>query len=132
MSGKNQVILVGNLGKDAETRGAEGKVVALSLATSSSRKVGNEWQSETEWHHVVCFGKAAEAAKRFKKGDQIFAEGKLQTRQWQDQQSGQTKSRTQVTAFLVYKIDAMKVTTEVDTYAPPEEAVDDIDDDIPF
>lgn len=88
--GVNKVILLGNLGQDPEVRyGQSGKiVVSLSLATSERWQDKNSQQQErTEWHRVVLFGKIAEvAAEYLKKGQQVYFEGKLQTRKWQDQQ----------------------------------------------
>lgn len=88
--GVNKVILLGNLGQDPEVRYSQsGKiVVSLSLATSERWQDKNSQQQErTEWHRVVLFGKIAEvAAEYLKKGQQVYFEGKLQTRKWQDQQ----------------------------------------------
>ncbi|ALS97018.1 single-stranded DNA-binding protein [Lacimicrobium alkaliphilum] len=97
--GINKVILVGNLGQDPEVRyTANGKAVAnLSLATSESWKdQSGQIQEKTEWHRVVLFGKLAEIAGEYlRKGSQIYVEGKLQTRKWQDQQ-GQDKYTTEI------------------------------------
>ncbi|GGD61565.1 single-stranded DNA-binding protein [Lacimicrobium alkaliphilum] len=97
--GINKVILVGNLGQDPEVRyTANGKAVAnLSIATSESWKdQSGQIQEKTEWHKVVLFGKLAEIAGEYlRKGSQIYVEGKLQTRKWQDQQ-GQDKYTTEI------------------------------------
>ena len=97
--GVNKVILVGNLGKDPEVRYTpNGKAVAnLTLATSESWKdQSGQIQEKTEWHRVSMFGKLAEIAGEYlKKGSQVYIEGKLQTRKWQDQQ-GQDRYTTEV------------------------------------
>ena len=95
----NKCILVGNLGQDPEIRTtASGTAVGnLRLATSDRRKDrdGN-WTDHTEWHTVVCFGKTAENAGRFlKKGRQVYVEGRLQTRKWQDKE-GRDRWSTEV------------------------------------
>jgi single-strand DNA-binding protein len=101
MRGVNKVILVGTLGRDPEVRyAANGNAIAnLSIATSeqwNDRSTG-EKQERTEWHRVVIFGKLAEIAQQYlTKGSQVYLEGKLQTRKWQDQASGQDKYSTEV------------------------------------
>ena len=98
--GINKVILVGNLGQDPEVRYMpNGNAVAnFSIATSESwkDKQTGENRDRTEWHRVVVFGKLAEIAGEYiKKGTQVYLEGKLQTRKWQDQ-SGQDRYTTEV------------------------------------
>ncbi|RDX35730.1 single-stranded DNA-binding protein [Kangiella sp. HD9-110m-PIT-SAG07] len=98
--GVNKVILVGNLGKDPEIRyTADGRAIAnITVATSETWKDKNsgQQQEKTEWHRVVIFGKLAEIAGEYlRKGSQVYFEGKLQTRKWQDQ-SGQDKYTTEV------------------------------------
>jgi single-strand DNA-binding protein len=89
--GINKVILVGNLGADPETRAMpSGSTVAnLRIATSESwrDKQSGEQQERTEWHRVVLFGRLGEvAAEYLKKGSQVYIEGSLRTRKWQDKQ----------------------------------------------
>lgn len=98
--GVNKVILVGNLGQDPEIRyqPSGGAVANLSIATSESwrDKQTGENKEQTEWHRVVLFGKLAEVAGEYlRKGSQVYIEGKLRTRKWQDQ-SGQDKYTTEV------------------------------------
>ncbi|WFQ79382.1 single-stranded DNA-binding protein [Xenorhabdus sp. SF857] len=98
--GINKVILVGNLGQDPEIRylPTGGTVATLSLATSENwrDKQTGELREKTEWHRVVIFGKLAEiAAEYLQKGAQVYIEGSLQTRKWQDQQ-GQDRYSTEV------------------------------------
>lgn len=83
----NKVILVGFVGKDPEVRQVgESKVANFSLATSESYKdKQGEWQSRTEWHNIVVWGKRAETVeKHVTKGTQLYIEGKNKTRKWQD------------------------------------------------
>ena len=88
MAGLNKVMLIGNLGKDPEVRALESgvPVATFSLATSESYKdkEGNR-QTATEWHNIVVWRGLAEVAEKYlKKGSQIYVEGKLKTRNWQD------------------------------------------------
>jgi len=97
--GVNKVILVGNLGQDPEVRYMpNGNAVAnLSIATSESWKdQQGQMQERTEWHRLTMYRRLAEVAGEYlRKGSQIYVEGKLQTRKWQDQQ-GQDKYTTEV------------------------------------
>lgn len=98
--GVNKVILVGNLGQDPEVRYTPGgaAITNISIATSDSWKDKNsgQMQEKTEWHRVVFFGKLAEIAGEYlHKGSQVYVEGKLQTRKWQDKQ-GQDRYSTEV------------------------------------
>jgi single-strand DNA-binding protein len=99
--GVNKVIIVGNLGQDPEVRHMQnGSAVAtLSIATSESwqDKATGERRERTEWHRTVLFGKLAEVAGEYlRKGSQVYIEGQLQTRKWQDQQTGQDKFTTEI------------------------------------
>ncbi len=98
--GVNKVILVGNLGQDPEVRYMPngGAVANITLATSESwrDKSTGENKEITEWHRVVLFGKLAEVAGEYlRKGSQVYIEGQLKTRKWQDQ-NGQDKYTTEV------------------------------------
>lgn len=89
--GVNKVILLGNLGQDPEVRFMQNgdPVATLTIATSETwrDKQTGENREKTEWHRVVIFGKLAEIAQQYlKKGSQVYVEGALQTRKWQDQQ----------------------------------------------
>ena len=98
--GVNKVILVGNLGNDPEIKymPSGGAVANISIATSSSWKDKNtgEMNEKTEWHRVVFFNRLAEIAGEYlRKGSQVYIEGRLQTRKWQDQ-SGNDRYSTEV------------------------------------
>ena len=89
--GINKVILIGNLGADPETRAmpSGGTVANLRVATSESwrDKQTGEQQERTEWHRVALFGRLAEVASEYlRKGSQVYIEGSLRTRKWQDKQ----------------------------------------------
>ena len=100
--GINKVILVGNLGADPETRAmpSGSSVTNLRIATSESWKdrQSGEQQERTEWHRVAIFGKLAEIAGEYlKKGSQVYLEGSLRTRKWQDKQ-GVERYTTEIVA----------------------------------
>ncbi|MBQ73206.1 MAG: single-stranded DNA-binding protein, partial [Planctomycetaceae bacterium] len=97
----NKVILIGNLGQDPELRNTNSgtAVVNLRIATNERRRnQEGQWDNHTEWHSVVAFGKTAENIGRFmKKGRQLYIEGRLQTRKWQDR-DGNERYSTEVVA----------------------------------
>ena len=100
--GVNKVIIVGNLGNDPETRymPSGSAVTNLSVATNESwkDKQTGEQKDRTEWHRVAMFGRLAEiAAEYLRKGSQVYIEGKLRTRKWQDQQ-GNDRYTTEIIA----------------------------------
>jgi single-strand DNA-binding protein len=100
--GINKVILVGNLGQEPDVKyTADGKAVAnMSVATSEqwADKATGEKKSRTEWHRVVLFGRVAEVAGEYlHKGSQVYLEGKIQTRKWEDK-TGQERYTTEVVA----------------------------------
>jgi single-strand DNA-binding protein len=100
MGSVNKVIIVGNLGKDADVRYTSGgsAVATISVATTEvwNDKSSGERQEKTEWHRVVVWGKTAENLKDYlTKGKQIYVEGKLQTRKWQDR-DGNDKYTTEI------------------------------------
>jgi single-strand DNA-binding protein len=101
MASVNKVILIGNLGRDPETRYMPdgGAITNISVATTDVWKDKNgEKQEKTEWHRVAFFGKLAEIAGEYlKKGSQVYVEGRLQTRKWQDKE-GVDKYTTEVVA----------------------------------
>ena len=100
--GVNKVILVGNLGADPETRAmpSGASVANLRIATSESwrDKTSGEQQERTEWHRVALFGRLAEVASEYlRKGSQVYIEGSLRTRKWQDKQ-GNERYSTEIVA----------------------------------
>ena len=98
--GVNKVLLLGNVGKDPEIRSTAGgmTVASFSLATADRQKdAQGNWTDKTEWHNLVCFQRTAEVVRDYvKKGTQLFIEGKIQTRSWDDKTSGEKKYRTEI------------------------------------
>ena len=98
--GVNKVFLLGNVGKDPEIRTTAGgmTVASFSLATADRAKgQDGQWTDKTEWHNLVCFQRTAEIVRDYvKKGTQIFVEGKIQTRSWDDKTSGEKKYKTEI------------------------------------
>ena len=144
--GVNKVILVGNLGQDPETRymPSGSAVTNLRIATSEQwkDKQTGERQEKTEWHSVAMFGRLAEvAAEYLRKGSQVYIEGSLQTRKWQDKQ-GNDRYTTEIKArdmqMLGGRGGSAAMTSEPPARGmvePPQGAPgggDDFDDDIPF
>lgn len=121
--GVNKVILVGNLGTDPEVRtSTTGVAMAnLSLATSysSQDKQTGEWQERTEWHRLVLFKRLAEVAGQYlRKGSQIYVEGHLQTRKWQDQ-NGIDRYTTEVVVLDMQMLGGRGESTTTHYNAPP-------------
>lgn len=150
--GINKVILIGNLGKDPETRylPSGGAVTNLTLATSETwkDKQSGQQQERTEWHRVVFFNRLAEiAAEYLKKGSKVYIEGSLRTRKWQDQ-SGQDKYTTEIVASEMQMLDGRGSAAGADSSTPqqgagaagaasqpgasPDPGFNSFDDDIPF
>ena len=142
--GINKVILVGHLGKDPETRymPSGSAVTNLRLATSESWKDKNsgDQQERTEWHSVAMFGRLAEiAAEYLRKGSQVYIEGKLRTRKWQDR-DGNDRWTTEVIADEMQMLGGRgggSAPMNQDpgpgsAPAPSGSGSDDFDDDIPF
>ena len=107
--GINKVILIGNLGRDPETRYSQGgsAVTNFSVATTESWKdrQSGEQQERTEWHNVVCFARLAEIAGEYlKKGSKVYIEGSLRTSSWEA--DGQKKYRTEVIARELQMLDS--------------------------
>lgn len=102
MASLNKVLLIGNLGRDPEVRYmTNGEAVAnFSIATTESWKgKDGQKQERTEWHNIVMYRKLAEIAGQYlKKGSAVYVEGKLQTRKWQDKNTGQDRYTTEIIA----------------------------------
>ena len=107
--GINKVILIGNLGRDPETRYAQNgsAVTNFSVATSESwrDRTTGENQERTEWHNVVCFARLAEIAGEYlRKGSKVYIEGSLRTTSWE--QDGQKRYRTEIMARELQMLDS--------------------------
>jgi single-strand DNA-binding protein len=96
----NKVMLIGNLGRDPEVRSTPSgqQVASFTLATNRRWKdKSGQRQEQTEWHNIVVWGKQAEIASQYlSKGKQIYVEGRIQTRSWDDKQTGEKKYRTEI------------------------------------
>ena len=101
MSGVNKVILIGNLGSDPTVRFTPGGQAVANFNIATTERFNNkagEREERTEWHRIVAWGKLAEICQQYlKKGKQVYIEGRLQTRSWEDQQ-GQKRQTTEVVA----------------------------------
>ncbi len=145
MAGINKVILVGNLGKDPEVRHLEsGAAVAnFSLATSESYKdkTSGERKTITEWHNIVLWRGLAEVAEKYlNKGDQVYIEGKIRTRQWEDK-DGNTRYTTEVVGDNMVMLGGRQGGGSTETPSPAQSgssentAIDNAEgeiDDLPF
>ena len=141
MAGLNKAILIGNLGKDPEIRYTPSGlgVANFNIATSETRtnKEG-EKETRTEWHRIVAFGKLAEICGEYlSKGKQVYIEGRIQTRDWEDQ-NGVKRYTTEIVANQMQMLGTRDATNAVRPQGPP--AADfsgaptqgPADDDIPF
>ena len=146
--GINKVILVGNLGNDPDIRYTAGgaAVANISVATTDSwkDKETGEQQDRTEWHRVVFFARLAEVVGEYlRKGSQVYIEGRLQTRKWQDK-SGNDRYSTEIVANEMQMLGGRGGGAQSNEQAPPpmsENPADSkptaagndfVDDDIPF
>ena len=145
MAGINKVILVGRLGKDPETKymPSGDAVTSFSIATSENwkDKQSGEKREKTEWHNIVAFRRLGEICGEYlRKGSQVYIEGKLQTRKWQDK-NGNDRYTTEIVANEMQMLGGR---SSGDSYAPAQESraskpepaaamvEDSFDDDIPF
>ena len=108
MASVNKVILIGNLGADPETRYLPSGNAVTNIRTATSEKwkdKSGEQQEHTEWHRISMFGKVAEIAGEYlKKGSPVYVEGRIQTRQWEDQQ-GQKRTTVELVALQVTSLE---------------------------
>jgi single-strand DNA-binding protein len=148
--GVNKVILVGNLGADPETRAMPSGMTVTNIRIATTEawkdKSSGEQQEKTEWHHIALFGRLGEiSAEYLRKGSQVYIEGKLRTRKWQDKQ-GNDRYTTEIIADNMQMLGGRGGGGERSAPAPmprdeydqtPAPAAagggkDDFDDDIPF
>jgi single-strand DNA-binding protein len=114
----NKVMLTGRLGKDVELRvtPSGSSVATFSVASSRNVRDGDSWKEQTEWFRVVAWEKLAETCANYlKKGSHVFIEGRLQTREWQDN-SGQKRYSTEVIATDMYMLDSKRGQEEGGNY----------------
>ena len=145
--GVNKVILVGTLGQDPDTRytPSNAAVANLSIATNESwkDKQTGEQKEKTEWHRVVMFNRLAEIATEYlRKGSQVYIEGKIQTRKWEDK-DGNDRYTTEIVANEMQMLGGRSAgntgSTSMNSNSSEEisspkntQENDDFDDDIPF
>ena len=146
--GVNKVILVGTLGADPDTRytPSNAAVTNLSIATNESwkDKQSGEQIEKTEWHRVVMFNRLAEIASEYlRKGSQVYIEGRIQTRKWEDKE-GKDRWTTEIVANEMQMLGARssggnsgaesrgEPATKSSSPASSPDSSDDFDDDIPF
>ena len=140
MGNVNKVILLGRLGADPETGVTSAQQIptaTLRIATNSRFKnQSGDWEDRTSWHRCVAFGRTAEnLAKFFKKGSQIYLEGMLQTRSWDDESSGQKRYMTEVIINNFEFIDPKSggsSTDKDDNFLDDFDIDDSSSDDVPF
>lgn len=141
MAGINKVILVGHLGRDPEMRYTQSGVAvcSFSLATSESYKdrTTGERVTSTEWHNIILWRGLAETAEKFlRKGSQVYIDGKLRTRKWEDKQ-GMTRYTTEIvgdTMQMLDKKDSSSAPAASQSAAPaqPAQPAAPESDDLPF
>jgi single-strand DNA-binding protein len=151
MASVNKVILVGNLGRDPETKympdGAAITNVSLATSFQWTDKASGEKKEETEWHRIVFRGRLAEIAGEYlKKGSQVYVEGRLRTRKWQDKE-GQDRYTTEIVADTMQMLGSRSGAGEprpepmgakaaepkaASVAKKPAGKFDDMEDDIPF
>jgi len=145
--GVNKIILVGTLGADPDTRytPSNAAVTNLSIATNESwkDKQSGEQKEKTEWHRVVMFNRLAEIATEYlRKGSQVYIEGKIQTRKWEDKE-GKDRWTTEIVANEMQMLGSRSSggnsapsspegSSSNTTSTPEKQGSDDFDDDIPF
>ena len=134
--GMNKVFLLGNVGKDPEIRSTNGgmAIANLTLATAERQKdAQGNWVDKTEWHNLIAFQKTAEVVKNYvKKGSQILIEGKIQTRSWDDKESGQKKYRTEILINDLILLGDPKGSQHAAAVPVAAVTADELTDDIPF
>lgn len=137
----NKVILVGNLGKDPEVRTLESgtKVVGFSLATSEKYKdkITGEQRVQTDWHNIVMWRNLAEIAEKYlRKGMQIYVEGKLRTRSWQDKDGNNRYTTEVVVDNMVMMSRSSNDSGSSVSHSPENQSSgpgeNDVPDDLPF
>ena len=146
--GVNKAIILGSLGQDPDIRYTAGgaAVANISIATNEQwkDKESGEMQERTEWHRVVFFGRLAEIVGEYlRKGSQVYVEGRIQTRKWQDKE-GHDRYTTEIVANEMQMLGSKSggTTASFDQSSPAEQSApatsgakssnDDFDDDIPF
>ena len=135
----NKVFLIGNLGRDPEVRSTQSGQTMATFTLATNRRWrdrdGNR-QEQTEWHTIVLWGRQAEIAGQYlRRGRQVFVEGRLQTRSWQDQRTGEKRYKTEI---VCENFQMLGGRGDASYGEPPPEPPGDLgtgdpmDDDVPF
>ncbi len=135
MPSLNKIFLIGNLGKDPEKRYTPNgqAVTTVSLATTFRWKnKSDQFQERTDWHNLVIWGKQAETAKDIlKKGDQVFVEGRVQNRSYDDR-NGNKKYITEIVARRIFKLGRKEAEPSEEPVETEAEVSEGQDEDLPF
>lgn len=114
MASLNRVTIIGNLGKDIETKFTPSglQISKFTVATTDSVKKGDTWENVTEWHNITCFGKTAEFTDKYlKKGNTVYLEGRIKTESWDDD-NGVKKYKTGIIADKVMSLTKKETNNE--------------------
>lgn len=147
MSSLNKAMIIGRLGDDPDVRYTQSNVAVANLSVATSERYKDnqgEWQEKTEWHRVVLWDRKAEIAQEYlSKGSQVYIEGSIQTRKWEDK-DGNTKYTTEIKGYKLTMLDSKKDSNnsaphpageqpqQVSNSVDLNEDFDDLDDDLPF
>lgn len=136
MASVNKAIIVGNLGNDPETRHTPSgdAVTTISVATTDrwKDKSSGEMKEATEWHRIVFFGKLGEISGQYlRKGSQVYVEGSLKTRKWQDK-SGQDRYTTEIRGDVMKMLGKQDGGQQERSQPKQQPQQDDFDSDVPF
>ena len=133
MRSVNSVTLLGNIGRDAETKFTPGGVARTTFSVATSRRwkdqASGEWKEETDWHNVVLW-KSEKVADYLTKGKQVYVEGRLQTRSWE--KNGEKRYSTEVVAQDVILLGGAGGDKKAANEAEPPSGVGSPDDEVPF
>ncbi|MFH1137521.1 MAG: single-stranded DNA-binding protein [Pseudomonadota bacterium] len=123
MAGVNKVILVGHLGKDPEIRYTPNGLAVATFSMATTERVGQDREERTEWHRIVAFGRLAEICGEYlAKGKQIYIEGRIQTREWEDR-DGNKKYTTEIVANQMQMLgSASSGGASREDYRPPQQS----------
>lgn len=132
----NKVTILGRVGKDPEARyTADGSAIASASVATSERwkdKSSGEMKEATEWHRIVAYGRTAEVIEQYvKKGDQLYVEGSLRTREWEDKQ-GNKRQTTEIKADKVVLLTKREEDKPKPKPKAPARSLDEAEDDVPF
>ncbi len=135
MASLNRATLIGHIGQDPELKSTTNGTAVLNfnMATDDGYfDKNNNWVERTEWHRIVVFGDTAERlASRLYRGGFVYVEGRLQTRKWEDEKAGVTRSITEIIARAVKVLDKRSNESQISSVQEPEEQPND-EEDLPF